>query len=101
MPDSQVANMLPPEPPGPIEFPEDFPRRLRCLKEATGLSWNGFSQVIGADPRQVARWRNGVEPAGAAMLSLFGLARRIPGGTEVVLGLDSPFIGVHRRPQPK
>ena len=93
--------MLPPEPPGPIEFPEDFPRRLRLLKEATGLSWNGFSRAIGADPRQVARWRKGVEPAGAAMLSLFGLARWIPGGTEVVLGLDSTVGGPRYWRQPK
>lgn len=87
------------DPPGPIEFPSNFPQRLSRLKEVCGLSWNGFARAIGADPRQVARWRGGVEPAGAAMLSLFELATRTPGGVEVILGLDAPLVGALPRAQ--
>ena len=78
---------------GPIEFPEDFPERLCRLKEATGLSWNGFAEYLGAEPRQVARWRKGVEPSGGAMLALLRVASRVPGGLQVLLALDRPLLG--------
>ncbi len=35
-------------------FPEDFPKRLRRLKEASGLTWAAFAQAIGVDRKQVA-----------------------------------------------
>ena len=39
------------------ELPEDFTDRLVRLKEASGLTWSAFSQAIGADRKQVRRWR--------------------------------------------
>ena len=58
-------------------FPEDFPQRLVRLKEVSGLSWSGLAQAIGVDRKQVRRWRQGVEPAGGAMLALVCFAMRI------------------------
>ena len=43
----------------PVEtavFPEDFPDRLRRLKEASGLTWTGFAWAIGVDLKQLRRW---------------------------------------------
>ncbi len=77
-----------PIPYGTGVLPEDFARRLTRLKEASGLSWNGFADALGVDPKQLLRWRHGAEPCGGAMLSLIGLAARIPGGLEVALGED-------------
>ena len=46
-------------------FPEDFPDRLRRLKEASGLTWAAFAQAIGVDRKQLRRWlKKGVEPSG-------------------------------------
>lgn len=72
-------------PPGDAMLPEDFPRRLEQVHRATGLSWNALAEKLGVDPRQVARWRNGSEPTGGAMLALVRLARRIPGGIDTLL----------------
>ncbi len=77
-----------PVPYGNGVLPDDFARRLHLLKEATGLSWNGFAEALGVDPKQVLRWRHGSEPCGGAMLSLIRLAGRIPGGLELALGED-------------
>lgn len=77
-----------PIPYGSGVLPEDFARRLTRLKEASGLSWNGFAEALGVDPKQLLRWRHGAEPCGGAMLSLIALAARIPGGLEVALGED-------------
>ena len=73
----------------PIEsgvFPEDFPQRLVRLKEATGLSWRGMARALGVDPKQLRRWRRGVEPAGGATLSLLRFASRVPGGVQILMG---------------
>ncbi|MYE31874.1 MAG: hypothetical protein F4X80_04300 [Chloroflexi bacterium] len=67
-------------------LPEDFIERLHWLKEATGLTWNGFAEAIGVDPKQVLRWRQGTEPCGGAMRSLVGLAGRVPGGLDIIMG---------------
>lgn len=67
-------------------LPDDFVRRLVLLKEASGLSWNGFADALGVDPKQVLRWRHGTEPCGGAMLSLIRLAARTPGGLDLFLG---------------
>ena len=67
-------------------FPPDFPQRLVRLKEASGLSWRGMARAIGVDPKQLRRWRKGVEPAGGAMLSLLRFAGRIPGGVQILMG---------------
>ena len=69
-------------------LPADFPQRLLRLKEASGLSWSGMAQAIGVDRKQLRLWAEGVEPCGGAMLSLFRLASRIPGGLDILLGED-------------
>ena len=75
--------------PGVALMPEDFGDRLVLLKEATGLSWEGVSTCIGADPRQLWRWRNkGVTPSGGAMLALVDLAVQVPEGLARLLARD-------------
>ena len=69
-------------------LPEDFPRRLRLLKERAGLSWDGMAWCLGVDPRQVQRWRQGTAPCGDAMYMLFRLAARVPGGLHLLLPED-------------
>jgi hypothetical protein len=80
-------------PPGIAVLPEDFPVRLCRIKEASGLSWNALAEKLGVDPRQVARWRKGVEPSGGAMLALVKLAMLIPGGVQVLLGEGASAAG--------
>lgn len=75
-----------PVPYGSGVLPEDFVERLRLLKEATGLTWNGFAEALGVDPKQVFRWRQGAEPCGGAMRSVFRLAGWVPGGLDIVMG---------------
>ena len=65
---------------------QDFPKRLERLKEASGLSWRGMARALGVDPKQLRRWRRGVEPAGGAMLSIVRFAGGIPGGMEILMG---------------
>ena len=72
-------------------FPEDFPERLNRLKEASGLTWSAFAQVVGVDDKQLRRWRNeGVEPSGGPLMALVRFALRIPGGLEILSGEDVP-----------
>ena len=40
------------------------------------------------DPKQLARWRKGVEPCGGAMHSIHRFASRMPGGPEILTGED-------------
>ena len=69
------------------ELPEDFLHRLRALKKASGLTWSAFADAIGAGRKQMRRWRKeGVEPAGGAMYSLFRFARHIKGGLDILMG---------------
>ncbi len=75
--------------PGVAVMPEDFGVRLVRLKEATGLTWDGFATAIGVDTRQVLRWRKkGCEPSGGAMLSLVALAEQVQGGIAILMGRD-------------
>ncbi len=74
-----------PVPYGSGVLPADFPERLTALKEATGLSWNGFAEFIGVDIKQVLRWRAGAEPCGGAMMSMFRQARFLPDGQKLLL----------------
>ncbi|MDE2934497.1 MAG: hypothetical protein OXS47_11635 [Chloroflexota bacterium] len=67
-------------------LPEDFPRRLERFKEALGLSWDGLAECLGADPRQLQRWRQGTRPCGDSMFALFLLADRVPGSERLLLG---------------
>ena len=79
-----------PVPYGTGVLPEDFIDRLHRLKEATGLTWNGFAEALGVDPKQVFRWRQGTEPCGGAMRSLVGLSARVPGGLDIIM--DEGFL---------
>ena len=75
--------------PGVALLPEDFGQRLARLKEALGLTWEGFASMIGVDYRQMLRWRKkGAEPAGGAMLALVDLAVQVPGGLGILLDRD-------------
>ena len=67
-------------------LPEDFPQRLERFKEALGLSWDGLAACLGADPRQLQRWRQGTRPCGDSMYALFLLADRVPGSERLLLG---------------
>ena len=81
----------PPDGTEPMEsgvLPDDFGRRLERLKEASGLSWRGLARALGADPKQLGRWRKGVEPCGGAMHSIHRFAYGIPGGTEILMDDD-------------
>ena len=70
------------------ELPSDFPQRLARLKEASGLTWEEFSGVLGAELKQVLRWQNGTEPCGGAYHCLVLLATLIPGGLHILMGED-------------
>jgi len=83
-------------PPGFALIPEDFAERLEALKEAAELSWEGMAVCLGVDSRQLLRWRKGGAPNGGAMLSLVRLARRIPGGLDMLVEEDQVF-GRNRR----
>ena len=75
--------------PGVALLPEDFGARLTRLKEALGLTWEGFASMIGVDYRQMLRWRKtGAEPSGGAMLALVDLAVQVPGGLGILLDRD-------------
>lgn len=79
-----------PIPYGSCELPADFVRRLTQLKEASGLTWNGFAEAVGMEGKHLHRWRKGTEPSGGAMNSLYCLASRIPGGLDILMG-DRPL----------
>ena len=89
-PDEQLS-LVAAVPPGTALLPDDFPVRLNCIKEASGLSWNILAEKLGVEPRQMARWRKGVEPSGGAMLALVKLVMLIPGGTQVLLGDEASY----------
>ena len=66
-------------------LPEDFPRRLQRFKEALDVSWDVLAACIGADPRQLQRWREGTKPCGDSTFALFLLADRMPGSVRLLL----------------
>ena len=70
------------------DLPDDFVQRLHRLKELTGLTWNAFSDLLGVDPKQMLRWRDGTEPCGGAYRSLVRVARWVPGGLDLIVGED-------------
>ena len=75
--------------PGVALLPEKFWARLTRLKEASGLTWQGFASMIGVDYRQVLRWRKtGAEPSGGAVMSLVDFALQVPGGLGILTGRD-------------
>ena len=75
------------------ELPEDFPQRLCRLRERSGLTWTDFAEAVGADPKQVLRWRHGAHPCGGALHSLLRVAGRIPGGVKLIMGEDFELTG--------
>ncbi len=77
-----------PVPFGNGALPPDFSVRLDRLKGASGLTWDAFAEALGADVKQVLRWRRGTEPCGGAHHALVKLARWIPGGLDILMGED-------------
>ncbi len=75
------------------QLPEDFPQRLCRLRERSGLTWTDFAEAVGADPKQVLRWRHGVHLYGGALHSLLRVAGRIPGGVKLIMGDDFELTG--------
>ena len=75
-------------PKGDGELPDDFPERLARLKEASGLTWNEFAELLGVELKQVLRWTQGTEPLGGAYHWVLSLARWIPGGLDILMGDD-------------
>ena len=73
-------------PPRSAVLPEDFPQRLEHIKTISGLSWRELADKVGADQRQVARWRKGVEPTGGAMLALIEFSMVLPDGPRLIFG---------------
>ena len=67
-------------------LPQDFAQRLDHLRRAANLTWNGLADALGVDRKQVLRWKDGTEPCGGAMLSIFGLAALVPGGLDIIMG---------------
>ena len=60
-----------------------LPEWLEWVKEVTGYSDGTLAICLGADPRQVERWRLGRSvPGGHSMAAIVLLAERIPGGYE-------------------
>ena len=75
--------------PGVALLPEEFWARLTRLKEASGLTWQGFASMIGVDYRQVLRWRTtGAEPSGGAVMALVDFALQVKGGLAILTGRD-------------
>ena len=65
---------------------EDFVQRLERLRQATGLTRNGFADALGVDRKQALRWQEGTEPCGGAMLSVVRLAGVVPHGLDTIMG---------------
>ena len=56
-------------------MPDDFPQRLKRLKEESGLSWAEIARRIGTSPYTVWRWvEAGVRPHWRHQMALLALA---------------------------
>ena len=71
-------------------LPEDFAERLGRLREAAGLTWSGLARALGVSHKQIYRWRDGTEPCGGAMHSLYMFGDQLPGGLDILMGRDFP-----------
>ena len=69
-------------------LPEDFAERLKRLREVSGLSWSGMARALGVSHKQIYRWRDGTEPCGGAMHSLYMFADQWPHGLDILMGRD-------------
>ena len=58
-------------------FPDDFPRRIERVREASGLSWPGFARALGVSVRTIHRWRRDSRPDAANLLALLDYAAEI------------------------
>lgn len=67
-------------------LPQDFPRSLERLKDASALGWMALSRRLDVDYQRVRSWRRGSEPAGGAMLTICRLAAGVPGALAELLG---------------
>ena len=65
-------------------LPDDFPQRLKRLKDASGLGWKVLARSLGVGYLRVHRWRRGMEPSGGALLAIFLFASEFPGGVDVM-----------------
>ncbi len=63
--------------PSLASFPDDFPRRIERLREASGLSWPGFARALGVSVRTIHRWRRDSRPDAAHLLALLDYAAEI------------------------
>ena len=67
-------------------FPNDFPERLKLLKEESGLTWSEIARSLVVDPLTVRRWwKYGVRPSFLHQAALLKLAED--------LGLGHLFTG--------
>ena len=56
-------------------YPDDFPERLRLLKEESKLPWAEIARRLGVDPLTVRRWwKYGVRPSVRHQMALLKLA---------------------------
>ena len=67
-------------------LPDDFPQRLKRLKEASGLSWRGMARAIGIDHNMLLRWRRGTVPSGGGYHVLLCFAATVHGGVQILVG---------------
>ena len=67
-------------------MPEDSAVRLDRLKQASGLTWDGFAEALGVERKQLLRWRRGTQPCGSAYHALVELAPWVPGSLDILLG---------------
>ena len=52
-------------------LPDDFPERLKRLKQESGLPWAELHRRLGIDPKTMRRWRDkGVRPGTRYMMAL-------------------------------
>ena len=72
-------------------LPEDFAERLGRLREAAGLTWSGLARALGVSHKQIYRWRDGTEPCGGAMHSLYMFGDQLPHGLDILMGRDFPM----------
>ena len=59
------------------DFPDDFPRRIERLREASGVSWQAFADELRVSVRTVHRWRRGSRPDAAHLLALLDYAAEL------------------------
>ncbi len=60
---------------GTQTFPDEFPRSIERLKDATGLTWRELAYRLGTNPLTLRRWRAGARPNSQHLLALLSLAQ--------------------------